>query len=263
VFQLNQETSSQLVSQLFKKPSSKCAWMAFLSRGKTLDDLAVYEGALSNQEAGVWIKSQVVSSLSITNRLAFPAKISWVPEGKPEVLVASIPPNQANSMQSFLGHIFTVRNQEGKLIHFFKITHRDNSFNIGADDGEIDESLVSEQDLFDFVHDHQMQQRKAGNYFQPQLVPSITPTGFEKMRIPEGLFEEIRSFFKARESFQQSEYHVGACINQEIVPTFMINLSQELRQKIITQLQPILEKWAGFELESTSLYGDSSISLLF
>jgi hypothetical protein len=252
VLKWNREEHPELAGIFPDLIRESCSILAYISKEEMIQDLRIYRGRLSNKEAGVWIKDQTTSTLSVINQLEFPVTVSWVCEGKPDQSVGVIQSGDKFSVTSHLGHIFTVRKLSGELVDFFKVTHARNTVNIGVD---LIQREVSERSLFEFAHDHQIQQRRAGNYFQPQLVPAITPVGFEKIRVPEQLFKDIRRFFDENEPRQRIEFKVGPCVNQEVAPTFMIDLDPILKKRIIDELQPILESWAGLELEPTSLYG--------
>lgn len=93
------------------------------------------------------------------------------------------------------------------------------------------------------------------NYYQPNITPALTPVGFKKTRVPDELWNEILEFYSHNENKQRLESTIGPCVNQEVAPTYMIQMPGNLRQKIITQMKPILEEWSGLQLRMTSLYG--------
>jgi prolyl 4-hydroxylase len=93
------------------------------------------------------------------------------------------------------------------------------------------------------------------NEHQPGTVLNLTADGFKKMKIPEPLWTDIKTFYDASTKDQW--------INEGTVPgyivgktTWMLYLSDALREQAFQVMQPILEEWiGGIGLSRSAVYG--------
>ena len=91
-----------------------------------------------------------------------------------------------------------------------------------------------------------------------ELLPNFTRLGFHKTMIDPELFQEIIDFFRANGGILRDEYVEGGFIFTEgksACASGLIDLSQELRDKIHESLLSALSEWSGIELEPTFVYG--------
>jgi hypothetical protein len=247
------ETSSS--ADWFPQQSTEsCAWVGFIGKGKSLEEMSLFQGELKNKDIDLWVYRKSNAFMRIINRLSFPVSIFHAPDSSAERMLFILYPNESREHPSHLGLLFSVRKEDGELVYFFLIDELEQEIHLGADDGELD-SNYSEERLLQFSMEHHSPKKKIVNFFQPHYVPQFTEIGFEKRRLPAHLLKEILQFYQENEQFQQLEVNVGSVLNQESAPTYLIELPDELGIEIFNVIGPMLEEWTGTMLEPTSLYG--------
>uniref|UniRef100_A0A7S4UF91 Prolyl 4-hydroxylase alpha subunit domain-containing protein n=1 Tax=Paramoeba aestuarina TaxID=180227 RepID=A0A7S4UF91_9EUKA len=97
------------------------------------------------------------------------------------------------------------------------------------------------------------------NKEQPKITPTFTKIGYEVRQLDPQLFSELKTFWEENRHKIQVE-HLGMTnhhMNHWEVPTYIISLPAQLRNKVIATVKPVLEDWigGGYNLEYTSLYG--------
>jgi len=100
---------------------------------------------------------------------------------------------------------------------------------------------------------------------KPRSLPRFTKLGFKLVEVPQDMQDLLVQFYLDRNhsSITEDWNSWGQTqISKFNVPTKLVDIqgtSQELRKKYYTRIvewmKPRLEKWVGFELEQTSLYG--------
>jgi hypothetical protein len=94
---------------------------------------------------------------------------------------------------------------------------------------------------------------------QTPVLKGYSELGFKLIDIPKDVFEVVSDFYHRHKKQSSTEgfYPGYTTINHREVPTTMVPLEQEpaTKQKIASDLQPIVEEWAGRKLKLTSLYG--------
>ncbi|CAM9198984.1 unnamed protein product [Discosporangium mesarthrocarpum] len=97
------------------------------------------------------------------------------------------------------------------------------------------------------------------NKNQPKLVPKFTVLGYEKMRTPEGIFGAILDWYKPilkkGESVRENWRRDNTYVNHWKVDTKMVHVPPKLKKRIFSEMQGLLESWAGVTLSPTALYG--------
>lgn len=91
-----------------------------------------------------------------------------------------------------------------------------------------------------------------------EFIPNYTRVGFYKSTFPTELFSQIKQFYRANGAKIESEHVPGDFIytsEKKKLGSSLVNLSTPLRQKIHDTMKPLMEKWAGAELEPTFVYG--------
>lgn len=94
------------------------------------------------------------------------------------------------------------------------------------------------------------------NTFVPPAVPKFSVEGFQVMKIPQKMYEEMLEFQQKWASRRFCEHEVFGIIQG--AKTYMVKLDNDVsfRQRIATEyMQPILEAWTGLELTYESFYG--------
>mmetsp|Transcript_55340 Transcript_55340/g.134401 ORF Transcript_55340/g.134401 Transcript_55340/m.134401 type:complete len:424 (-) Transcript_55340:108-1379(-) len=100
---------------------------------------------------------------------------------------------------------------------------------------------------------------------QPQSMVNYTDTGFKKIKAPPELYKVLKDHFDTNfENRKTEKWPKGNIyVNHWKTPTQMISVEDEsmvgggaqLKDKIWSFAQPIIEEWTGMELRPTSQYG--------
>jgi len=99
---------------------------------------------------------------------------------------------------------------------------------------------------------------------QPAQSLNYTRLGFAKRRVPDSVWPQIQEFWKAIQDKDSVEvWNEGNTFtNHWASPTYMANLEDQrfpggvaLKQKILDEIKPILERWTGLRLKHVSTYG--------
>jgi prolyl 4-hydroxylase len=85
--------------------------------------------------------------------------------------------------------------------------------------------------------------------------PAYTLEGFSKAKIPGSLFRQLQRFNNDNTANFKEEIVEGFISGQGNSGTTLLASPQQLSDDIHKQLQPLLEKWSGIELQPTSVYG--------
>lgn len=103
------------------------------------------------------------------------------------------------------------------------------------------------------------------NMEQPRSQHNYTEVGFKKLRVPDDVFNKIKSFYEANEAKAHSEKwpRGNTYTNHWETPTRMVSVEDGglrgggggLKNTIWNGVRPILEDWTGHRLKPTSLYG--------
>jgi prolyl 4-hydroxylase len=91
-----------------------------------------------------------------------------------------------------------------------------------------------------------------------ELTPSLTRTGFSKTRLDPALYAEILEFYRSNCAAARDEHVEGGYVFSEKSPrpaSQLVELPDELRQKIHSSLAGVMSDWCGRELEPTYVYG--------
>ena len=88
-------------------------------------------------------------------------------------------------------------------------------------------------------------------------VKTYTKKGFKKTKLEEKLHLAISKYYFENEKNLENEYVAGNFIESDknIVPSLLLELPIELKQRIHDNLQKPLEKWCGVDLTPTYVYG--------
>ena len=94
---------------------------------------------------------------------------------------------------------------------------------------------------------------------------NYTKVGFQKMKVPEAIFKEIREFFDANKANEKVEMvsRGYTYVNVWEAPTTMVSFEDkrfrggwDLKERVWNALNPVLSAWiGGKEIVPTSLYG--------
>eukprot|EP00597_Dinobryon_sp_UTEXLB2267_P007086 CAMPEP_0170085228 /NCGR_PEP_ID=MMETSP0019_2-20121128/20163_1 /TAXON_ID=98059 /ORGANISM="Dinobryon sp., Strain UTEXLB2267" /LENGTH=484 /DNA_ID=CAMNT_0010301583 /DNA_START=81 /DNA_END=1532 /DNA_ORIENTATION=- len=123
----------------------------------------------------------------------------------------------------------------------------------GDDDLNCDNMFLR---MVEFTHNIWHDKRLGLNYVQPLIVRPVTESGFEHRRLPEATYKWLKDWYIAEKlKFEQDEGAIGPCMNQHVAPTAITHITPELKDKLSSDLQGVLEEWYGDKLTLTSIYG--------
>jgi prolyl 4-hydroxylase len=91
-----------------------------------------------------------------------------------------------------------------------------------------------------------------------EFIRNYTQQGFYKSQFPANVFAEIKRFYRENGVKITAEHVPGDFIftpEKKKLGSSLVNLSEPLRQKIHDTMKPLMEHWAGVELEPTFVYG--------
>jgi prolyl 4-hydroxylase len=89
-----------------------------------------------------------------------------------------------------------------------------------------------------------------------ELVPNFTKTGFKKLKFPEGVFQQVKSYLNQNRHLEEKEYQsLDYLSNDSVHPTGMIELPVALKGQVAEVVKPLIEEWAGEEVAFTCVYG--------
>ncbi len=89
-----------------------------------------------------------------------------------------------------------------------------------------------------------------------ELVPNFTKTGFKKLKFPEDVFQQLRSFLDQNKDLEEKEYQsLDFLDNKSVHPTGMIELPVPLKELSAEAVRPLIEEWVGEEVAFTCVYG--------
>jgi prolyl 4-hydroxylase len=91
-----------------------------------------------------------------------------------------------------------------------------------------------------------------------ELKPRFTQLGFDKGTMSHDLFQNLSSYYQqCSKADKRDEFVEGEFLSNQTdsVPSELIDIPENLRQEIISELQPRCEEWSQSELEFSALYG--------
>lgn len=90
-----------------------------------------------------------------------------------------------------------------------------------------------------------------------EFLPNFTNLGFKKEKVPDDIFQELRTFLDENLEHEEKEYQSLDYLPNDtgVHPTGMIELPVELKEKTAAALKPMVEEWGDTELAPTSVYG--------
>jgi prolyl 4-hydroxylase len=91
-----------------------------------------------------------------------------------------------------------------------------------------------------------------------ELIPRYTQLGLDKAMMSNELFQQLSSYYhKCADSDKRDEFVEGEFLNNQTdnVPSELIDIPENLRQVIISELLPRCQTWSQSELEFSALYG--------
>ena len=188
--------------------------------------------------------------------------------------VATLASGAATTISSFIGHTFAAFLQN-EIIAKFTVRF-DGDEGVVKNDGSETCSPEDRQDpnaktwdayfdkknlrqaIREDVFDLALEKRLALNDVQVRLVPNVTADGFKLIRMPEELYDRVKSWYtQNHDRLKVPESDGGPLYNQRFVPTWHTPLPPHLKSDIFDGLKPIMEEWAPktAPLHGTSAYG--------
>jgi len=112
-----------------------------------------------------------------------------------------------------------------------------------------------EQSLFDFLYDSSMVKRYALNTVQPTVVHNYSATGYAVLPLPPHTYEWLRKWYHDNAAREIVEGSAGAVGTQHKAPWYVRHISHHLKQRLITELRPMLAEWSGYEDDALEVWG--------
>ena len=222
-----------------------------------------------------WVWDQVRVMVTIRNKLDTAIVINVIrgygnEGGPPEIHSVFSDPGTEQTLMAPLSYIVTAESRdptEGGNYHGTWLLSRlindiliqGNSLDNSAKETQIQHIATIEQE--DDNNQQQListhGQRHILNLKQPLLVRNFTDVGYLKLAIPPKWYKILHDFYKenlhnrAREAWTR----VDSVINYHEIPTTIVNLSEDVRNKVAKGLQTMMEVWCETKLETTAFYG--------
>ena len=227
------------------------------------------------------------ATFRVTNGLEEIAKIFWYDQKFEESasddafrLVFTLNPKESTEIVSFVGHVFAAEDSSGNVIAKFtcrgdgdeaKILREATSLPLNPHDHNalamydmFLKKSKSDSDTMRFaaredVFDLAFEKRLALNDVQNRLVPNVTIDGFKLQKMPQDLYDQVKSWFDQKRSSTLTlpESDGGPLYNQRYVPTYHTPLPPDIKSRVFDGLKTVMEQWAPTTapLTGTSLYG--------
>jgi hypothetical protein len=231
-----------------------------------------------------WSTDFMRVNFKFTNKFPFKIEYTWHEESHDSVDQGSLKSGESVSISSFLGHIFSanrfklrlndkMRDAPKDLIDFMTVNGDDYEFHPSNRMESCEVSHITEGGEFvdaehltcdnmemrfvEFSNQVWHVKRLGLNYVQPKLVPPVTDAGFEKRKLPATTYAWLREWYtRQRELEEIDENAVGPCMNQHVAPTGITHITPELKTRLSSEMQEILEGWyEKGALTMTSIYG--------
>eukprot|EP00472_Partenskyella_glossopodia_P005502 CAMPEP_0197523972 /NCGR_PEP_ID=MMETSP1318-20131121/8772_1 /TAXON_ID=552666 /ORGANISM="Partenskyella glossopodia, Strain RCC365" /LENGTH=380 /DNA_ID=CAMNT_0043076807 /DNA_START=132 /DNA_END=1274 /DNA_ORIENTATION=+ len=235
----------------------------------------------SSAAAAAVVAAYVVAAASAgQTRLGFgndcraPISISWVDHNgqEQEVIKEVVPQNQA-WITSYMGHKFVFRgvSDGGKVgeatvtaPHQFVAIQCNHPCHTDYGSEECLSSLVgyTDKDALQPAWDHMNEKRERVNFAQPRHLKNFTKLGFEKMPIPDSVWQVLNRYYQDNkdsivlEKWPPNNPYIN---HWEAVPMMIwlpeLHTGDNTKQDIFDGLTPVLEEWSGTKLVQTDMYG--------
>lgn len=287
--------SRSLPARFFPWALMDCAEIFFYRIGDRLDQWKGSTTDLNTVHLSKWMSTQTAVQLTLVNDFVLPLRLYWHEEGIEPVEQGVIQPGGFFSVDSYLGHIFSasaaslehlptdllptelvsvsdspashlvldyfaVVVPEQPLSAFNRIEScefaehsTDHSMPLWLTTEEPIKCLDMSSRLAEYTHRVWHEHRLAMNYLQPQLLLPLTAQGYSHQELPSSTFQWLLEHYATADA--RTEKALGATMNQVIAPSVMIELYPAQRTRLVAEVQPILEEWAGIPLEYSALYG--------
>jgi len=198
-----------------------------------------------------WIESSCQrAELGIVNYHNEEATVFWLnPHSGEKVNVGHLSIGERNTLWqvTVLGHVFEVVSLSGVHLGSFEVKH--NSFEVVGDAG----SRVFRRNVTEEVR----RTLDAEWHRSRRVKRTFTELGFDKGRLPEDLWSSMATYYwnnrhnKVREEWDMK----GLYVNHWEVDPYMIAMPWNLKRYWQSRLKPVVEAWAGVDLELTDMYG--------
>ena len=88
------------------------------------------------------------------------------------------------------------------------------------------------------------------------MTRAFHPVGFEKVSIPDDLFQRLREFLAQHRAGQVAEDGSDDYLsNADRQATHMVELDPVLKEAVAQALKPLLNQWSGISLRLSAVYG--------
>lgn len=278
----------------FQKITSPCGLALYEPRRGVVDSLNMenLDASVPTRSAVQHFvqRTSRVETFSIANRLDKEISLHWFDSSHEEGIsadpwreVARIPPGNTQHISSFISHVFAVADLASREF-VAKFVCRGESDVAVVDTHALDQATTCSHQPSDtnapqmysealtklspgeavafaareVAYDMAMQKRLALSDVQTNLVPNVTTTGFQLVRMPQHTYDIIFRWYTDNHlRLRRPESDGGPLYNQRAVPTWHTPLPGPMKRMVFDQLKTIMEEWAPTTapLHGTSAYG--------
>jgi hypothetical protein len=222
-----------------------CAFCLFVPRGKDVNSVTIVPA--KQHDISIVLRQHEACTVHYINTCDHNVDLFWIDENEKEVRITSTKAKGRDKQNTFLGHVFVIRNSATKeIVDWFQVDGSGERTLVCTDhtlskeevcvEGMTscggDTQLNSEKGLEMFLWEKDWHNRLALNRIQPRLVQNLTDFGFEKRRIPDGLLEQLQLFLRNNAHQEIMESSAGPVMNQDKVHTYMTHLGTAERRGV-------------------------------
>jgi hypothetical protein len=267
--------SASLPASEFPLPTEDCAVIHFYRIKSPLDSPVTSTTDINHRSVTVLLNNNIKTKFTFVNNFSFPIDYYWYGESKEPMMQNTIKAGASHVATTYLGHIFSAHEatddeKPGRLLDFFVVNGEnyvfspinrlercesyDEDFVLVPNYCESMEMRYHQFRLFVWHH-----KRLGSNYVQPRFVPPVTEEGFKLQRLPADTYRWLKAWYDEQRVIKMAkEKTSGVCMNQVVAPSEMTHLTSEYKDKLSSELKPILQEWFGNDkpdLILTSIYG--------
>ncbi len=270
-------TVATIPQEEFPLELDRCAEVLLYKYNSTILSPSERTTVLDHTELTNWIQQMIRVEVQFINLFEFPIVIYWHSdiENEQGVRTAELEAGMSGTIITYLGHIFSAhkftREGEGELVDWMSVvepiytwraSNRLHTCEIvpGAQAQFVNTEQLTCNNLelrfAEFKYRVYYAKRIGLNYVQPKLVRAVTRNGFALERLPSPTYKWLKEWYtNNKDNRSVPEVWLGPCMNQHVAPSIMTHLPDNLKQRLSTEIAPLLETWYGGKLNLTSVYG--------
>eukprot|EP01038_Epipyxis_sp_PR26KG_P014712 gene14712-19776_t len=269
--------------------NKECATVYYYPKGSNIQRPQESTSDFNRQSFHAWTFNQIrVKDLKFINGFDFPIQIFWHDESTSPRSNGVLQPRESFTLQTFLGHTFSASALEPNEFvkelydeydvpaynnvvdfmvvsgpeYFFSPFNRLESCEINLQESTtfVESDLLSCDNMAvrmkQFTQTVWHDKRLGLNFVQPQVVRGYSELGFVHTQLPKETYSWLKAWYEQEQKkLEEEESLAGPCMNQLVAPSTITHITPDYKQRLTSELQPMLESWYGGELEMTSIYG--------